>query len=57
MNLKQLGLSPEITLAKSGVSNDPVADVANSKRYIDAAWNVQPTEVIDENIAEDREVV
>lgn len=57
LNLKQLGLSPEITLAKSGVSNDPVADVANSKPYIDAAWNVQPTEVIDENIAEDREVV
>ena len=57
LNLKQLGLSPEITLAKSGVSNDPVADVANSKPYIEAAWNVQPTEVIDENIAEDREVL
>lgn len=57
LNLKQLGLSPEITLAKSGVSNDPVADVANSKPYIDAAWNIQPTEVVDENIAEDREVI
>lgn len=57
LNLKQLGLSPEITLAKSGVSNDPVADVANSRPFIEAAWNIQPTEVIDENIAEDREVL
>jgi len=52
LNLKQLGLSPEITLAKSGVSNDPVADVANSKQYIDKAWGNQPTEQIDENISE-----
>lgn len=52
LNLKQLGLSPEITLAKSGVSNDPVADVANSKEYIDRAWNTQPAEVVDENISE-----
>lgn len=57
LNLKQLGLSPEITLAKSGVSNDPVADVANSRPFIEAAWNIQPTEVVDENIAEDREVL
>lgn len=52
LNLKQLGLSPEITLAKSGVSNDPVADVANSKQYIEKAWGNQPTEQIDENISE-----
>ena len=55
LNLKQLGLSPEITLAKSGVSNDPVADVANSKPYIEAAWNTKPTEVVDENINETSE--
>lgn len=52
LNLKQLGLSPEITLAKSGVSNDPVADVANSKPYIDKAWGNQPQETVDENISE-----
>ncbi len=40
LNLKQLGLSPEITLAKSGVSNDPVADVANSRKYIEKMWNI-----------------
>lgn len=39
LNLKQLGLSPEIVLAKSGISNDPVADVANSKAYIEQMWN------------------
>lgn len=38
LNLKMLGLSPEISLARSGVSNDPVADVAASKRYIDIVW-------------------
>ena len=52
LNLKELGLSPELTLAKSGVSNDPVADVANSKVYIEKAWNVQPSETVDENISE-----
>ena len=51
LNLKELGLSPEITLAKSGVSNDPVADVANSRPYIENAWNIKPQEV-DENINE-----
>lgn len=45
LNLKQLGLSPEIVLARSGVSYDPVGDVAKSKKYIDAAFGVtaQPT--------------
>lgn len=40
MNLKELGISPELTFAKSGLSNDPVADVANSKKYIDVKWGV-----------------
>lgn len=49
MNLKQLGFSPELTFAKSGVSNDPVADVENSRKYIDAMWGTNDnTEVIDE---------
>ena len=49
MNLKELGFSPELAFAKSGVSNDPVADVENSKTYIKTKWGVQDnTEVIDE---------
>lgn len=42
LNLKELGLSPEIVLSRSGVSNDPVADVAASKPYIDKAWGMTP---------------
>lgn len=48
MNLKELGFSPELAFAKSGVSNDPVADVANSKKYIDAKWGLNDnTEIVD----------
>lgn len=43
LNLKQLGLSPEIALGRSGVSNDPVGDVAMSKKYIDQMWGTQGT--------------
>lgn len=43
LNLKQLGLAPEIVLAKSGVSNDPVNDIEMSKEYIDRAYgNTEP---------------
>ena len=42
LNLKELGLAPEIVLSRSGVSNDPVADVAASKPYIDKAWGMKP---------------
>lgn len=38
LNLKQLGLSPELVLAKSGISSDPVGDVAKSKEYIERAY-------------------
>lgn len=38
LNMKELGFSPELTFAKSGISNDPVADVENSRKYIDAKW-------------------
>lgn len=49
LNLKQLGLSPEIALARSGVSSDPVADVAMSREYIDRMWgNEKPEEMVDE---------
>lgn len=40
LNLKMLGLSPELVLAKSGVSNDPSGDVAKSQKYIDMAYEV-----------------
>lgn len=50
MNMKELGFSPELAFAKSGVSNDPVADVENSRKYINLKWGAQDnTEVIDEN--------
>ena len=49
MNLKELGFSPELAFAKSGVSNDPVADVENSKSYIKAKWDVcDNTEITNE---------
>ena len=38
LGLKQLGLAPEIVLARSGVSNDPSGDVARSTKYIDIAY-------------------
>lgn len=41
LNLKELGLAPEIVLARSGVSNDPVADVAASRPYIEHAWGMK----------------
>ena len=54
MNLKELGFSPELAFAKSGVSNDPVADVANSEKYIKAKWGSQDnTKVIDESRTEE----
>jgi len=38
INLKQLGLAPELILARAGISNDPVSDVALSRKYIDQAF-------------------
>lgn len=49
LNLKNLGFSPELAFAKSGVSNDPVADVALCRAYIDKIWGeTQNTDQIDE---------
>ena len=39
LNMMNLGLSPEIVLERSGLSNDPVADVEKSKKWIDIKWN------------------
>ena len=32
------GLHPELAMAKSGISNDPVKDSAMSEKYIDMIW-------------------
>lgn len=50
LNLKNLGFSPELAFGKSGVSSDPVADVALCRKYIDNLWGTsQPSvEQIDE---------
>lgn len=56
LNLKELGLAPEIVLSRSGVSNDPVADVAASKPYIDKAWGMKPNgEMIPTNFQEQQQ--
>ena len=34
LNMRQLGLAPEIWLERSGLSNDPIADIELSKDYI-----------------------
>lgn len=49
LNLKELGLAPEIVLARSGVSNDPEGDIAKSKEYIEQAFatDTKGTEVAD----------
>lgn len=39
LNMKELGLSPEITLKSSGLSADPIADVEASQKWIDQKWN------------------
>ena len=46
LNMKQLGLAPEIALAKSGLSNDPISDVEASKKYIKAMWTSPQEEVV-----------
>ncbi len=43
LNLKNLGFSPELAFGKSGVSSDPVADVALSQKYIDRLWGNEQT--------------
>lgn len=49
MNLKELGLSPELVLGKSGLSNDPVSDVMASKGYIERAFGEeQKVEVVED---------
>ena len=40
------GLHPELAMAKSGISNDPVKDAAMSSKYIEMIWG-NPTKVIE----------
>lgn len=42
--LMQAGMHPELAAAKSGVSNDPVADIKMSEPYIKMVWG-DPTKV------------
>lgn len=49
LNLKQLGLAPEIVLARSGVSVDPAGDIAQSKKYIEKAFESAEKEENTEN--------
>ena len=42
LGLKQLGLSPELVLARSGISNDPSGDIERSKKYIEVAYAETP---------------
>jgi len=43
LNMKNLGLAPEIVLERSGLSNDPLKDVEISKDYIALAWASKET--------------
>ena len=40
------GLHPELAMAKSGISNDPVKDAAMSSKYIEMIWG-NPTKVVE----------
>lgn len=53
LNLKQLGLAPEIVLARSGVSIDPEGDIALSKDYIDKAFG--NTEEVSTSVETDKQ--
>ncbi len=56
LNMKQLGFSPELAFARSGLSNDPISDVETSQKYIDMMWVSPNVSVIDENKAENLNV-
>ena len=41
MNMKELGFAPELAFERSGLSNDPLSDIAISQEYIDSKWQTQ----------------
>jgi len=52
LNMKQLGLAPEIALGRSGLSYDPLKDIALSSGYIEKAWaNSDNVETVDKTEA------
>ena len=44
LNMRELGFSPEIAFSRTGITNDPVADVENSRKYIDLKWGTNADE-------------
>ena len=48
--LMAAGMHPELAMAKSGISNDPVKDAAMSEKYIEMIWG-NPTKAVE---AEDK---
>lgn len=54
LNLMQLGLAPEVILEKTGLSNDPLSDIARSEKYIKQKFEIAEKEtepkVPEENI-------
>lgn len=53
VNLKQIGLAPELVLTKSGLSHDPITDVKLSKDYMTTAFSQK----VEENTTNVNEVV
>lgn len=54
LNMKNLGFSPELAFAKSGLSNDPISDVEASKKYIDIAWGQAQKSTLNEVNTQER---
>ena len=41
LNMKELGLAPQIVFERSGLSSDPLSDIDVSKEYIKSAWSTE----------------
>lgn len=46
LNMRELGLAPQIWLERSGLSNDPIADIELSKDYIYKAYEEKETPMV-----------
>ena len=47
LNLLTAGMNPVLAFAKSGISNDPISDVAMSEKWLEAKWGAGSTEKVD----------
>ena len=58
MNMRELGLAPQIWLERSGLSNDPIADIELSKDYIYTFYDTDSSKAEPEGeaLADDRQV-